>query len=455
MTTPAPNGQDPWIGLILGNRYRLVARIGEGGMGVVYRAWDMNDDRYVVIKMPKRELIGEPDFLRRFEQELSALKTLVHDSVVPISDFGTENATPFAVMPYLAGGSLKQRIRLQANGQPRPYDLSMLWNWLPAIAHALDAVHANGFVHRDVKPDNILFDGLGRPYLSDFGVAKLVLQEEEAAHTRGLTRTGFALGTPDYMAPEIVSGATPNAAVDQYALAVVVYELVCGVKPFRGPTPAAVMVAHVTSQASPLTRIRPNIPHTLNDAVARGIDKNPSARFPRCIEFAAGVLMDIPKPPAETKTKLMCPECGRLLTVQHDWAGKKGNCPRCQSAITIGSDLLSLWIPSDRDGTGLSADGMNQTFSVTPSDALAINVEPVRRSTSHRSSRKTSRPMAALRYGFQIVSLLCTSRQQRRPSHEKHRKTACSQGSTECERKPCGRSAAYCRYTFAVTRRIT
>lgn len=374
MTAAAPDSRDPWIGEVLSGRYRLVAQIGAGGMGVVYRAWDLNDDRYVVVKMPKRELIGDPNFLMRFEQELSALKTLSHDSVVPIIDFGTESGTPFAVMPYLAGGSLKQRIRLQSDGQPKPDDPSMLWRWLPAIAHALDAVHANGFVHRDVKPDNILFDGLGRPYLSDFGVAKLVLQEEDAALTRGLTRTGFALGTPDYMAPELVSGAKPDAFVDQYALAVVVYELVCGTKPFRGPTPAAVMIAHVTTQATPVAAVRPGIPTTLSDAIARGIEKNPSARFGRCIEFAAGVLMEIPKPTAATKTKLMCPQCGRLLTVQHEWAGKKGSCPRCDMAITIGVDLHSLWIPGDREAVVPTAGEPSEQFSCTPPTPLDISI---------------------------------------------------------------------------------
>lgn len=408
MTAAAPDSRDPWIGEVLSGRYRLVAQIGAGGMGVVYRAWDLNDDRYVVVKMPKRELIGDPNFLMRFEQELSALKTLSHDSVVPIIDFGTESGTPFAVMPYLAGGSLKQRIRLQSDGQPKPDDPSMLWRWLPAIAHALDAVHANGFVHRDVKPDNILFDGLGRPYLSDFGVAKLVLQEEDAALTRGLTRTGFALGTPDYMAPELVSGAKPDAFVDQYALAVVVYELVCGTKPFRGPTPAAVMIAHVTTQATPVAAVRPGIPTTLSDAIARGIEKNPSARFGRCIEFAAGVLMEIPKPTAATKTKLMCPQCGRLLTVQHEWAGKKGSCPRCQTAITIGADLHSLWIPSDQQGTADFAAEPDHTFSATPPTPIAIDVGSPPRAGKRRGSKKMSQAATVSGFILSFVALLGT-----------------------------------------------
>lgn len=405
--TAAPNCRDPWIGEVLRSRFRLVAQIGAGGMGIVYRAWDLHDDRYVVVKMPKRELLGDPEFLARFEQELSTLQTLSHKSVVPISDVGSERDTPFAVMPYLAGGSLKQRIRLHPDGRAQPDDPSILWRWLPAIAHALDEVHANGFVHRDVKPDNILFDGLGRPYLSDFGVAKLVLQEEDAALTRGLTRTGFALGTPDYMAPELVTGTKPDAFVDQYALAVVVYELLAGFKPFQGPTPAAVMIAHATTQPQPLRAIRPELPAGVTDAIARGMAKKPAERFDRCIEFAAAVVTSLPKPTTATKTKLMCPQCGRLLTVQHEWAGKKGNCPRCETAITIGADLHSLWIPSDREGALASVGETAQTFSATPSIPIAIDVGASPPSSRHRGSRKTSRAAAASSFGFPFVVLLC------------------------------------------------
>ena len=333
---------------MLAQRYRVVARIGAGGMGVVYRAWDDATDRYVVIKMPKRELIGDPTFLQRFAQEMSALRALSHASVVPITDIGNEQGTPFAVMPYLAGGSLKQRRPMLQDGRIAPEEPATIWRWLPAIAKALDFVHASSYVHRDVKPDNILFDGPGTAYLSDFGVAKLVFQAEDAAATRGLTGTGFALGTPEYMAPELINGAKASPRVDQYALAVMTYELLAGRKPFDGPTPAAVIIAHATGSAPPLTDVRSTIPHAVSVAVARGMSKNPDQRFESCTAFARGVLATVPRPAAAEKLQLMCPQCGRLLNVKPDWAGKEGNCPRCKTALTIGADLRSLWIPSDK-----------------------------------------------------------------------------------------------------------
>jgi len=336
---------DPWIGRVLSRRYRIVARMGTGGMGVVYRAWDKHDERYVVIKAPKRELAGDPLFHERFARELAALKALSHPSVVPIVDVGNEDGTPFAVMPYMAGGSLKQRRPMR---QAAPVDPSHLWRWLPAIAAALDFVHASNYVHRDVKPDNILFDGPGAPLLSDFGIATLISAAEESAAMQGLTAAGFAVGTPDYMAPELIHGTKADPRVDQYALAVVTYELLAARKPFAGPTPAAVLVAHATTAAPPLCEVRPRTPAAVSAAVARGMARKPDERFASCSAFAAAVLAGVPQPAKPEKLQLMCPQCSRLLNVKPDWAGKKGSCPECGTAIEIGADLRSLWIPTDK-----------------------------------------------------------------------------------------------------------
>jgi serine/threonine protein kinase len=364
---------DPWVGHVLSGRYRLVAAIGAGGMGVVYRAWDLANDGYVVVKMPKRELLGEPKFLQRFEQELSALRALSHPAVVPVIDVGNEQGTPYAVMPYLAGGSLKQRRLFTQEGQTAPEAPANLWRWLPAVAKALDFVHSNGYVHRDVKPDNILFDGPGTPFLSDFGVAKIVLQAEDETASRGLTGTGLALGTPAYMAPELISGTKPSPQVDQYALAVTVYELLAARKPFDGPTPAAVILAHVTGKAPALASLLPVLPPQLSEAVARGMAREPADRFGSCVEFASAALAAVPRPSAAEKLQLMCPQCSRLLNVKPDWAGKQGNCPRCKSAMAIGADLKSLWLQGDRLGTPPASETVPvRVLGPTPSLPVAI-----------------------------------------------------------------------------------
>lgn len=372
----AESADDPWIGRVLTGRYRVVAKIGGGGMGVVYRAWDSHADGYAVIKVPRQELTGDPKFLMRFEQELTALQLLSHPTVVPIVDVGSEQGMPFAVMPYLAGGSLKQRRPITKGGASAPADPTTLWQWLPAIACAVDFVHANGYVHRDVKPDNILFDGPGAPYLSDFGVAKVVLQSEDAESSRGLTGTGFTLGTPEYMAPELISAAQPGPLVDQYALAVMTYEMLAGRRPFDGPTPAAVLVAHATTAAPALADMRKSIPQGVSDAVARGMAKNPVERFESCESFAHQLLSAVPRPQPTETLQLMCPQCGRMLNVKPDWAGKHGSCPRCKMALKIGGDLRSLWIPGDRTGSITPTESIyaGSQFEGTPSVPMRVDV---------------------------------------------------------------------------------
>jgi len=198
--TSAP---DPLIGRVLGGRYHIVARIGAGGMGVVYRAWDGPGERYVVVKIPV-ERAREPEvFLARFGREMEVLRRIDHPHVVPIIDDGTCDGRPFAVMPYLAGGSLALR-RPRRDGTVQPGNAALLYRWLPDVASALDHVHALGFVHRDVKPDNILFDGHGRPLVSDFGLARV--SDDLVATDPSLTDTGTVLGTPDYMDPHVLQG---------------------------------------------------------------------------------------------------------------------------------------------------------------------------------------------------------------------------------------------------------
>jgi serine/threonine protein kinase len=387
----ADSSSDPWIGRVLGGRYRVVARIGGGGMGVVYRAWDDHVDGYVVVKIPRQELTGDPKFLMRFEQELTALRFLSHSTVVPIVDVGSDQGMPYAVMPYLAGGSLKQRRPITKDGGIAAAEPASLWQWLPAIARALDFVHASGYVHRDVKPDNILFDGLGSPYLGDFGVAKIVLQSENAEASRGLTGTGFTLGTPEYMAPELISAVKPGPPVDQYALAVMTYEMLAGRRPFDGPTPAAVLVAHATATAPALTTVRGNLPEAVGQAIARGMAKDPGARFESCELFARHVLSAVPQPPPVEKLQLMCPRCGRMLNVKPDWAGKHGTCPRCKTALKIGVDLRSLWVPGDRTGTATPSEAIaiSQFSGGTPS--LPVRVSSARTAIQNEALRQMTR----------------------------------------------------------------
>jgi formylglycine-generating enzyme required for sulfatase activity/serine/threonine protein kinase len=322
-------------------------------MGVVYRAWDRIENRYAVVKMPRAELLSQGQFRERFAHELEVVRGLWHAAIVPVVDIGEEPlegtasgfGMPYAVMPYLAGGSLSRRQR-KRDGTAVPDAPESLWLWLPQIAEALDYVHSEGLVHRDVKPDNILFDGLGDPHLGDFGIAKVVLQAE--AETRGLTKTGMSIGTPEYMAPELVAGATPDGRADQYALAVTVFEILAGRKPFVANTPAAVLVQQATVPAPRLDSIRRGLPPSLVDAIDRALEKKPESRFSSCEGFVHALLAEVAKPAEAQKLRLMCPDCGELLKVKPSWAGQKGKCPSCTKQLVVSTDLRSLWLEADR-----------------------------------------------------------------------------------------------------------
>ena len=262
---------------VLGDgRYVVRGKLGEGGMAVVYRAHDGRLDTDVVIKIPRPVLLADKEFKERFRREIRSLVTLSHPHIVKIHDVGEHNGVPFVVMQYLSGGSLEDRRKA----------LRTMKSWLPQICSALDFIHSKGYVHRDIKPGNILFDDNGNAYLSDFGIVKAMADAERSAHHDAtLTRTGMVVGTPDYMAPEVIMGEAYDGRADQYSLAVMVHELLAGQKPFTGPTPAAVLVKHTSVPPPNLSTVDPQIRACFADAVVRALAKDPNQRFPDCRAF--------------------------------------------------------------------------------------------------------------------------------------------------------------------------
>jgi hypothetical protein len=277
-----------WVGLTLDGRYAVTAKLGQGGMGFVYRARDARLNCDVVVKVPRASMLEEAGFRRRFQDEVRALVQLAHPHVVKVSDFGQHDGVPFAVMQFLAGGSLEDRRPKDERGRFKPIAPRSLAGWLPQTADALDYIHKRGYVHRDVKPANILFDGSKNPYISDFGVAKAVAANRTASP--GVTGTGMVLGTPAYMAPELVMAEKFDGRIDQYALAVTVFELLAGRPPFDGATPMAVLVKRTTEEPPLLSDVLSGTSPTLSAAVGRGLSKDPAARFANCTAFAEAVV---------------------------------------------------------------------------------------------------------------------------------------------------------------------
>jgi len=281
-----------------GGRYTLSSRIGQGNMGEVYLARDDHLGIDVVIKFPVSTgaATEDPDFLERFDRETRSLIRLSHPHVVKVIDVGREEGRPFVVMQYLSGGSLKDRATA-------PLSPRSLTGWLMDVARALDFLHAQGFVHRDVKPANILFDAHGNAFLGDFGIVK-ALAGREQEQAGALTAPGFLLGTPNYVAPEVVMGLEADGRVDQYALAMTVHEVLAGTNVMAGPTAAATVVNQMNREPTPLETMMPGVPRRLSDAVHRALEKDPANRFHSCSAFAREALSEFADLPPSDSGKL-------------------------------------------------------------------------------------------------------------------------------------------------------
>jgi len=272
------------------------------------------------------------------------------------------------VMRFLPGGSLADHRRRDDDGNPLANPAGMLHFWLPAIAEALDFIHQRGMLHRDVKPGNIFFDGFWNAFLGDFGIAKVVDGTGGLAKEQTLTATMMAIGTPDYMGPELFSPkSNPDGRADQYALAVTVYEMLCGVRPFTG-SKAHIVVEHTGMQVPPLQNKGLRIPESLCVAVERALAKKPAERFSTCSEFMRAALLDVaPLSPELDTTRLLCPGCKNILKLPQKAAGRTGRCPKCREPMDVAEDLGSLWLKSEERGKE----------SATSKQSLAPLAEPL------------------------------------------------------------------------------
>ncbi len=277
--TLSGSGKPDMVGRVLEGRYRVERLLGRGGMGTAYLATDQRLSRPVVVKVPHPALLADPEFVVRFQREVRSLTTLEHAHVAKVIDAGAVDGVPFAVLQYLPGGSLGDRVR-ERGGRLRPDEVM---EWLPDVADALDFVHRQGMVHRDVKPGNILFDAEGAAYLADFGIAKAI-----DAKDTGLTHTGQTTpGSAEYMPPEGVKARHPTPAYDQYSLATVVYHALAGRLPFEYETPADSFVVKNTTPPRPLEWEALGIPETTARAVMRALERDLAKRFASCRDFAA------------------------------------------------------------------------------------------------------------------------------------------------------------------------
>src|SRR5262245_10387428 len=237
-----------------GARYSVRRRLGGGGMASVYLAENAQLRKPVVLKVLHAHLAKDAEMMERFRREARAASELVHPHIVPIIDAGDGGSVVFTVMPYMAGGSLADRIARGA--QPGTEVASAV----AQAASALDYAHRRGIVHRDVKPDNVLFDEDGHALLTDFGIAETRSQGR-------LTASGRAMGTPHYMSPEQAMGKLVDGRSDVYACGVVMYEALVGQPPFDGPDGFAVGYKQVHEMPVPVVQVNSQVPSELNEIV--------------------------------------------------------------------------------------------------------------------------------------------------------------------------------------------
>jgi serine/threonine-protein kinase len=304
---------DPHVGRVVAG-YRIEEKIGRGGMGVVYRAEHLNLRRRAAIKIIAPDLAEASGFRERFNREARIAAALQHPNIVTVYDAGEEDGLLYLAMQYIQGNDLSAVLRAQ--GRLRPYRALDVCR---QVAAALDAAHAQGLIHRDVKPANVLIEGR-TAFLTDFGLTKRM----DGTRTQ-LTQAGDVVGTIHYVAPEQIEGGRVDARTDIYSLGCLVYHCLSGELPFARDTDVAVIYAHLSEEPPRLTSVRPELPGGLDAVIAKALEKSPERRFQTCADLmsAARAVIDAAGPLSDTATPRPVPAFGDHFDVPTSISGRR------------------------------------------------------------------------------------------------------------------------------------
>jgi serine/threonine protein kinase len=270
----APSEQgEGLIGTLLAERYEIIELLGQGGMGAVYKARDTELERLVALKLIRPELASNPEILRRFKQELILAREVTHRNVIRIFDLGQAKGIKFITMEYVEGRDLRAVLRDRGN---IPTDETV--EIIAQVCRALEAAHAAGVVHRDLKPQNIMLDAKDRVYVMDFGIA-------HSLEAPGMTQTGALMGTPEYMSPEQARATKVDARSDLFSLGIIFYEMLTGISPYKADTALATLLKRTQERPQPPADLDPTIPKAISDAVMKCLEIDRDQRYSTATEI--------------------------------------------------------------------------------------------------------------------------------------------------------------------------
>ena len=298
-------------GKLLGNRYEMIEKVGNGGMSTVYKATDKVLKRNVAVKILRDEFTTDEEFIKRFEAEAQSAARLTHANIVSIYDVGVDGNLYYIVMELIQGKTLKEII-IKERG-PLPWKWSV--NVAIQIASALEMAHKNNIVHRDIKPHNIIITEDGIAKVTDFGIAKAVSNST-------ITAFGTTIGSVHYFSPEHARGGFTDAKSDLYSLGVVMYEMVTGKVPFDADTPVSVALKHMQEEPEEPIEINPNVPVAINKIIMKALQKDTTLRYQSASEMLRDLKKSLKNPDGDFVEELEYDETARTQKINLDEYGE-------------------------------------------------------------------------------------------------------------------------------------